>query len=92
LFTVGQGTLSTVKVAGTLFDRHILDHYRQGLNEIGAKGMYATLRESSGPYIEAVWTNFSGDKSTLTEELFTGRLLAKGWGLVRGVMGGGSSP
>ncbi|MDZ4782735.1 MAG: hypothetical protein SGJ19_21010 [Planctomycetia bacterium] len=88
LGNVSQGALSTVKVAGSLFDRHILDHYRQGLNEIGAKGMYATLRESSGPYIEAVWTNFSGEKSTLTEELFTGRLLAKGWGMVRGVMSG----
>ena len=85
---VGQGALSTVKVAGNLFDRHILDHYRQGLNEIGAKGMYATLRESSGPYIEAVWANFANDKSTLTEDLLTGRLLAKGWGMVRGAMGG----
>jgi hypothetical protein len=83
---VGQGALSTVKVASGLFDRHILDHYRQGLDEIGRKGLYATLAESSGPYIEAVWANFSQSKSTLTEDLLSGKLLSKGWNLVRGIL------
>lgn len=85
---VGQGALSTVKVAGGLFDRHILEHYRQGLDEIGKKGIYATLSEASGPYIEAVWTNFAQNKSTLTEDLLTGRLLSKGLGMLRGALGG----
>jgi hypothetical protein len=85
---VGQGALSTVKVASGLFDRHILDHYRQGLNEIGEKGMYATLQESSGPYIEAVWSNFAQSKSTLTEDLLNGKLLSKGWGMLRSALPG----
>src|SRR6185436_12589096 len=29
--TLGKGALSSVTVAGNLFDRHIFDHYRNGL-------------------------------------------------------------
>lgn len=83
---VGQGALSTVKVAGGLFDRHILDHYRQGLDAIGDKGLYATLAASSEPYIEAVWANFAHAKSTLTEDLLTGKLLSKGVDLLRSAL------
>ncbi len=85
---VGQGALSTVKVAGGLLDRHVLEHYRQGLDEIGRKGLYAALAEASGPYIEAVWTNFAQTKPTLTEDLLSGRLLNNGWSLVRKALPG----
>lgn len=85
---VGQGALSTVKVAGGLLDRHVLEHYRQGLDEIGRKGLYAALAEASGPYIEAVWTNFAQTKPTLTEDLLSGRLLNKGWSLIRKALPG----
>jgi len=81
---VGRGALSTVKAAGTLFDRHVIDHYTEAIAEIRQKGIYATLAETSRPYIAAVWTNFSTRKSTITEHLFTGRLIARGWTRVRG--------
>jgi hypothetical protein len=75
--TVGRGALSGVRAAGTLLDRHVLDHYRQSLTEIHTKGYYATLAEASGPYIEAVWQNFSTTKSTITEDLLSGKLLGE---------------
>jgi hypothetical protein len=85
--SVGRGALSTVTVAGTLFDRHVLEHYSTAIREIRAKGAYASLRETSRPYMEAVWSNFSARKTTLTEELFSGRLLARCWRAMRGRFG-----
>lgn len=76
----GQGALSTVKVAGNMFDRHIFDHYRTGLNDIQEKGLYTILAESSGPYISAVWQNFSTEKTTITEDLLSGKLIGRAWG------------
>ena len=83
--TVGRGALSTVRVTGNLFDRHILTHYSDALDEIRHRGLYATLAETSKPYIDALWQNFTSEKGTITEELLTGRLFAKALGLVRGI-------
>jgi hypothetical protein len=85
---VARGALSSVKVASLLVDRHIFDHYRQAATEIGQRGLYATLAETSGPYIEAVWLNFSSERATLTEDLLSGRLIGKAVSGVRGWFGG----
>ena len=77
--SVGSGALSTVTSAGVLLDRHVIEHYRAGLKNIWQKGIYAALRETSKPYIEAVWKNFSSQKETITEGLASGRLLAEAW-------------
>jgi hypothetical protein len=77
--TVGRGALSTVTAAGALFDRHVLEHYASALREIRKKGVYAALRETSQPYVAAVWNNFSAKKTTYTEDLFSGRLIARSW-------------
>lgn len=79
-----RGALSTVSVAGSLMDEHIVRHYAGALTEIRQRGFYATLSESSAPYLEAVWQNFDGDRETLTEELLSGRLIGKAWTSVRG--------
>jgi hypothetical protein len=86
--TLGRGALSTVKVAGSLVDRHILDHYSKALAEVREQGLYATLSKTSEPYIEAVWQNFSSDKTTLTEDLVTGKLIGQAWTSVRRWFGG----
>ncbi len=75
--TVGRGALSTVRVAGALLDRHVIDHYQSALSDIHTKGYYNTLAETSGPYVEAVWKNFSTDKPTVTEDLVSGKLLGQ---------------
>lgn len=77
--TVGKGALSSVTVAGNMFDRHILDYYRSGLGEIRQRGIYTTLNENSRPYMVAVWKNFSTRQETITEGLISGKLFVRGW-------------
>ena len=89
---VGRGALSGVRVAGTLFDRHVIEHYEQALERVRTRGYYATLSEASGPYIEAVWTNFSTDRGTITEGVFSGQYIGQAWSAARRWLGGGSAP
>ena len=79
LAAVTTGALSTVRVAGGLLDRHVFDHYRNGLSEIGSRGIYSIVAESSQPYIDAMWSNFSTERETLTEGLVSGRLIGNAW-------------
>ncbi|MEM8947362.1 MAG: hypothetical protein AAGD11_19465 [Planctomycetota bacterium] len=74
---VGRGALSTTRAATRMFDRHVMDHYRTALNDLETNGYYATLAEKSGPYVDAVWKNFSTDQTTLTEDLLSGRLVGR---------------
>lgn len=74
---VGQGALSSVRVAGKLFDRHVLDHYSRALGEIRDEGLYRVVAKASAPYIDAVWRNFSSERETITEEALSGRLIAR---------------
>lgn len=82
--TVGRGTLTGVQVVGGLANRHVLGHYRESLATIRERGLYTTLRETAGPYITAVGHNFTGERSTWTEELLSGRILKKGAATVAG--------
>jgi hypothetical protein len=85
---VAQGALSSVRVAGTLVDRHVLSHYANALGEIRERGLYATLSTAAQPYIEAVWFNFSSDRATLTEDLLSGKMIGQAWSAVRRWIGG----
>jgi hypothetical protein len=76
---VGRGVLTGVKVAGSMLSRTVIDHYAAALSTVREQGVYRTLAEASKPYIEAVWANFAMDKSTVTEEVVTGRLFARVW-------------
>ena len=87
--SLGMGALSTIRVAGNMFDRHILDHYGDALTEIREKGFYASLKDTSKPYLSAAWQNFSDDKETITEDVVTGRFFGKAWRVVCGWFGGG---
>lgn len=73
----GQGALSGVTIAGALFDRHVVDHYRVALTDLHTNGYYNTLADVSKPYIAAVWENFSTDRSTITEDLLNGKLVGE---------------
>ena len=72
--TVGQGTLTGVQVVGGLVSRPFVDHYSQSLATIRQDGLFVTLKDTSAPYVEAVWNNFSGGQGTWTEELLSGRV------------------
>ena len=88
---VGQGALSTMTIAGNMFDRHILEHYRHGLHDINERGFYASLADSSRPYITAVWENFSTSRDTITEDVLSGRMISRTWKTVSGWLSGDSS-
>ncbi len=90
--SVGRGALSTATAAGVLFDRHVLDHYVSAVREIRSKGVYVSLQATSRPYVEAVWSNFSAKRTTVTEDLFSGRLVARAWSAVCGWFRGKRRP
>lgn len=66
---VGSGALSTAQAAGTLFDRHVIDHYRAVLRRIDRDGFYPTLRTVGRPHLDAAWENFAPHRRTFTERL-----------------------
>lgn len=63
----GTGALATVQAAGTLLDRNVLSHYRSVLQDIEARGFYASLAAASRPYLDAAAQHFSWQHSTATE-------------------------
>ncbi len=80
---VGRGTMSSVRIAGSMFDQHIFEHYRDALGRISETGFYATLAESSKPYVDAVWQNFSRTRPTITEDVVTGKFFGRIWNGMR---------
>jgi hypothetical protein len=88
--SLGRGALSTVTAAATLFDRHVIDHYRDALDDVRQKGIYCSLAQTSEPYAEAVWRNFSSEQATITEDLLSGRLVGRAWNAARRWLGGGA--
>lgn len=90
--TVGRGALSGVRVAGNLLNRHVFGHYQQALGDIQKAGYYATLKKTSEPYIESVWRNFSQQKSSVTEDVLTGKLPRRIWNWLRGLCGSRTVP
>jgi hypothetical protein len=89
--TVSRGALSTVRVAGRLFDKHVLDHYWQSLAEIQQKGFYPSISESCEPYLAAVWDNFAPARGTITENVLNGTLIGSGWNTLRSWLSKSSS-
>ena len=82
-----RGALSTVVVAGNLFDQHILQHYQSSLTAIHEDGLYTTLATVSQPYLEAVWLNFDHDRETWTEDFLSGKLFNRALDSIRGWFG-----
>jgi hypothetical protein len=75
----GQGTIVGLEIAGDMFTQHIVRHYWEGLRAIERDGLIPTLSKASEPYLEAVWSNFTIDRKTWTEQLLSGELLKWGW-------------
>jgi len=86
--TVGQGALTGVQVVGGLLNRQVISHYTESIVTIREHGFYRSLRDTSEPYIEAVWSNFSIDRETWTEAVFNGRAIGWGFSKVTGWLQG----
>ena len=89
--TATQGTLATIRVTGNVLDEHFFDHYRTAIGTIADEGIYSVLSQTSQPYLEAVWFNFSSDRSTITEDLISGKLFNQAIDSVAGWFSGGSA-
>lgn len=89
--TITDGTLTSIRVAGGLFNRNVVDHYRDSLAHIREKGFYETVRESYEPYIAAVWTNFSAERKTWTETLLDPNNITQAVGKLFQFLDGGDS-
>jgi hypothetical protein len=83
LQTVGKSALTGVQVVGGIFNRDVVGHYSRALADVRERGLYASLRETSAPYVDAVWNNFAGNKDTWTEEVVTGRAISRAWRKIR---------
>jgi hypothetical protein len=57
----------------------VFQHYWLGLREIERRGLLPALSETSQPYLEAVWSNFSFDRKTWAEQLLSGELIKWRW-------------
>ena len=88
--TATQGTLATIRVTGNVLDEHFFDHYRTAIGTIADEGIYSVLSKTSQPYLDAVWFNFSSDRSTITEDLISGKLFNQAIDSVTGWFSGSS--
>lgn len=86
--TLSRGALSSVRVAGRLVDRHVIDDYSKSLARIRSEGLYRTVAATSQPYIAAVWSNFATEKSTVTDDVLSGKLIGSTWNAMRNWLGG----
>lgn len=90
--TASQGTLTGVQVIGGMFKRDVLDYYGTALRDVSEKGIFHSLKETSTPYVEAVWNNFSDEKPTITDEVVSGRVFSRAASTVAGWFKGKPKP
>lgn len=78
-----QSTKISLDIADNMFQENIVDHYWEGLRRIERDGLINTLSTASQPYLDAVWTNFTIDRKTWTEQLLSGELIKWRWSELR---------
>lgn len=67
--TVTNGSLAGLFVAGKIVNRNIFSHYTSALTQIHRQGLWASVRDSYGPYVELAWGNFTASRKTWTEQV-----------------------
>lgn len=74
-----QSGLASLEMVDQMFQRHIIDHYWEGLRAIERQGLLPALSQASQPFLETFWTIYTIDQKTWTESLFSGDLIKWGW-------------
>jgi hypothetical protein len=74
--------ISSLELAGNMYQLQIIDHYWEGLRTIERNGLLPTLRQASSPYFESVWSSFAVDRKSWLDQLKSGDLLKWGWSQV----------
>ena len=81
---VTQGTLTGLFVAGKIVNRNIFGHYVQSLKTIHETGLWSSVRNSYGPYLDLAWGNFTSSRKTWTEQILNPGHLTRAWRAVTG--------
>jgi hypothetical protein len=88
---VSQGTLTGLFVAGKIVNRNIFSHYTSALATIHRNGIWSSVKDSYGPYLEMAWGNFMSSRKSWTEQVLNPAHVTTLWDKVRSMFGGEKS-
>lgn len=81
--TATQGTLTGLFVAGKIINRNIFSHYTNALLDIQKQGLWTSVRNSYGPYLDLAWGNFMSSRKTWTEQVLNPSRFSRLWARIR---------
>ena len=77
--TATQGSLTGLFVAGKIVNRNIFGHYISALSDIHKNGLWSSVRDTYGPYVDLAWGNFTSSRKTWTEQVLNPSRFARLW-------------
>lgn len=86
--TATQGSLTGLFVAGKIVNRNIFGHYISALSDIRKNGLWSSVRDTYGPYVDLAWGNFTSSRKTWTEQVLNPSRFARLWAKIRRLFGG----
>ena len=86
--TATQGSLTGLFVAGKIVNRNIFAHYISALSDIHKHGLWSSVRNTYGPYVDLAWGNFTSSRKTWTEQVLNPSRFARLWAKIRRLFGG----
>ena len=86
--TATQGSLAGLFVAGKIVNRNIFGHYISALGDIRKNGLWSSVRDTYGPYVDLAWGNFTSSRKTWTEQVLNPSRFAKLWAKICRLFGG----
>ncbi len=86
--TATQGSLTGLFVAGKIVNRNIFGHYITALGDIHRNGLWSSVRNTYGPYVDLAWGNFTSSRKTWTEQVLNPSRFARLWAKICRLFGG----
>ncbi|MFO1002911.1 MAG: hypothetical protein U0936_21480 [Planctomycetaceae bacterium] len=77
--TATQGSLTGLFVEGKIVNRNIFGHYISALSDIHKNGLWSSVRDTYGPYVDLAWGNFTSSRKTWTEQVHRISRFARLW-------------
>lgn len=66
---ISMSAVTGVKVAGSLLQRNVFQHYQDSLLKLQRDGFLNLLQSTFRPYVGHVWNNFAAERKSWTETL-----------------------
>lgn len=86
--TATQGSLTGLFVAGKIVNRNIFGHYISALSDIHKNGLWSSVRNTYGPYVDLAWGNFTSSRKTWTEQVLNPSRFTLLWAKICRLFGG----